>query len=157
MENQEMNFNLTAFLIGGFLGASASLLFAPQSGKELRAEIKHQADDYINNAKIKAEKLIQNSKTTGELLKRKAEDILETAKQYAKGKVDKPLTSIENEIAALKAAIKTAKVSYAVTPEVHNKETERGNGQSELSEFDDEALPKHIGMGKGRDKKSFYS
>lgn len=157
MENQEMNFSLTAFLIGGILGASATLLFAPQSGRELRANIKYQADEYIHNVKIKADKLVQNSKSTGELLKRKAEDILETAKQYAKGKVDKPFTVIEKEIAALKSAIKAAKVSYSVTPEIHNKETERGNGQSELSEFDDESLPKYIGMGKGRERKSFYS
>ena len=157
MENQERNFSVTAFLIGSILGASASLLFAPQSGRELRTDIKRQADEYINNARLKADKLIRDSKSTGELLKRKAEDLMESVKQYAKGKVDKPLAVIEKEIAGLKAAINAAKASYSITHEDHKTNIDHGNGQSVLSDFEDESLPKHIGMGKGRDRKSFYS
>jgi gas vesicle protein len=157
MEDQERNFSLTAFLVGGILGASASLLFTPKSGRELRADIKRQADEYINDVKLKADKLIQDSKSTGERLKRKAEDLMESVKQYAKGKADKPMAVIEKEINGLKAAINAAKASYSVTPEVHKTNINRGNGHSVPGEFDDESLPKHIGMGKGRDKKSFYS
>jgi gas vesicle protein len=157
MADQESKFSLSAFLVGGILGASASLLLAPKSGRELRAKIKQQADEILGEAKLKVDNLINGSKSTGELLKRKAEDLIETVKQYANGKIEKPLSVIEKEIAGLKAAINAAKASYSITPETHKTNFERGNGQPILSEFDDETLPKHIGMGKGRDRKTFYS
>jgi len=44
-------------LIGGFLGAAAALLFAPKSGKELRADVKEstrEAQAIIEDAKRRA-------------------------------------------------------------------------------------------------------
>ena len=155
--DDERNFSITAFLVGGILGASASLLFTPQSGKDLRMDIKNQADEYLKRAKTKADDLVGNSKTTGELLKRKSEDLVETIRQYAEGKIDKPRSIIEKEIAALKAAITAAKASYEISLETEQELSEQETGRSLLAEFDDEALPKHIGMGKGRHKDSDYS
>ena len=156
MRNQDKNFSLTAFLIGGILGASASLLFTPQSGKELRTGIKRRADEYLKEAKLRRDTLINRSKSTGELLKKKAEDLMESIKNYANGRIEKPLSVIEKEIAGLRSAINAARASYSSIPEIHVTRVD-GNGQAPLSDFDDEVLPKHLGMGKGRNRKSFYS
>ena len=157
MENKEENFSITAFLVGGLLGASASMLFSPKSGQETRAGIKQQADDYIKDVKSRTDELIKDSKSAGELLKRKAEDLIDTVKQYAMRKINKPVSVVEKEIESLKAAINAAKASYTVSPAGDNKSIEKDNGQSLLKEFDDETLPKHIGMGKGRNRNSYYS
>ena len=157
MDDNERNFSITAFLVGGILGASASLLFTSESGKDLRTNIKNQRDKYLKSVKTKADDLVRNSKTTGELLKRKAGDLMDTVKQYAAGKIDKPHSIIEKEIAALKAAITAAKASYAISPETDREVSEPENSSSIISEFNDETLPKHIGMGKGRNRNSYYS
>ncbi len=156
MSNQNKNFSLTAFLVGGILGASASLLFTPRSGKELRTDIKRQTDNYLKEVKLRRETLINRSKSTGELLKRQAEDLMESIKNYANGKIEKPLAVIEKEIAGLRSAINAARASYSSIPEIHGTPVE-GDGKSGLNEYEDELLPKHIGMGKGRNRKSFYS
>jgi gas vesicle protein len=156
MSNHDKNFSLTAFLVGGILGASASLLFTPRSGKELREDIKRQTDNYLNEVKLRRDTLIQRSKTTADLLKRKAEDLTESIRNYANGKIEKPLSVIEKEIAGLKSAINAARASYSSIPEIHGTSMD-GNGQSLAGEYEDESLPKHIGMGKGRNRKSFYS
>ncbi len=156
MSNHDKNFSLTAFLVGGILGASASLLFTPRSGKELREDIKRQTDNYLNEVKLRRDTLIQRSKTTADLLKRKAEDLTESIINYANGKIEKPLSVIEKEIAGLKSAINAARASYSSIPEIHGTSMD-GNGQSLAGEYEDESLPKHIGMGKGRNRKSFYS
>ncbi len=157
MADHKKNFSITAFLVGGILGASASLLFTPRSGRELRANIKQQAENYLREAKLKADNLIRNSKSTGELLKRKAEDLMGTAKQYANGKMEKPFSAVEKEINALRAAINAVRTSYSLAPEINRTNSEGGNGHLAPGEFEDETLPKHLGMGKGRNRKSFYS
>lgn len=157
MEDQDRNFSITAFLVGSILGASASLLFTPKSGHEIRAGIRSQINSYLTDVKSRTDDLIQNSKSAGELLKRKAEDVMETVKQYALGKANKPISAIEKEIAGMKAAINAAKASYSVTSEINKANNDGDNGQSLLREFEEEILPKHIGMGKGRNRKSYYS
>jgi gas vesicle protein len=157
MEDHGRNFSITAFLVGGILGASASLLFAPKSGRELRANIKEEAEDYLKEAKSNADNIIRSSKSAGELLKRQAEDLMETVNQYTSGKAVKPLSIIEQEIAGLRAAITAVKASYSIKTHINKTNIEGNTGQSELTEFENEKLPKHIGMGKGRSRKSFYS
>ncbi len=155
MLNQDKNFSMTAFLIGGILGASASLLFTPRSGKELRADIRRQTDNYLKEVKLRRDVLINRSKSTGELLKRKAEDLMESIGNYANGKIEKPLSVIEKEINALRSAINAARASYSGIPEIHR--TLLDDGQPVSNEYDDEQLPKHLGMGKGRNRRSSYS
>jgi gas vesicle protein len=157
MQNHERNFSLSAFLVGGILGTAASLLFTPKSGKDLRADVKRQIDNYLREVKARTDSIISSSRSASELLKRTAEDLVDTVKKYAAGKVEKPVTAIEKEIAGLKAAILAAKASFSIYPDIQNLDKEGGNGQSDLKDFEDETLPKHIGMGKGRSRKSFYS
>lgn len=157
MSTNERNFSVAAFLVGGILGASASLLFTPSSGREIRSDIKLRAKNHLNEARSKADSIISNSKSAGELLKRKAEDLMETVKQYANGKTEKPLSVIENEIAGLRAAISAVRTSYSVLSEIHPEDDGKNNVQLRHIEFENEKLPKHIGMGKGKGRKNHYS
>ena len=124
MSNQDKSFSLTAFLVGGILGASASLLFTPRSGKEVRTDIKHRTDNYLNEVNLRRDILIHRSKTTGELLKRKAEELVDSIKNYANGKIEKPLSMFEKEIAGLRSAINAARASYSSIPETHGTRVE---------------------------------
>ncbi len=150
MADQGKKISVAAFLVGGILGASASLLFAPKSGEEIRGNIKAQAEGYLQEVKSRMDKMINRSKSSAELLKGKAEDILESVKLYANGKMEKPLSVIEKEITGLRAAITALKATYSIKPDIHESITGKGNGQITLNEFEDETLPKHIGMGKGK-------
>ncbi len=60
---------LLSFLLGGVVGAGLALLFAPQSGRETRQQIKDLADDvkeksaeYVTQAKEKATSLVEEGK-----------------------------------------------------------------------------------------------
>ena len=48
---------LASFLIGGIVGAGLALLFAPQSGKKTRAQIRDMAEDVTDSASDYAQKL----------------------------------------------------------------------------------------------------
>jgi gas vesicle protein len=156
MTANERNFSFSAFIVGGILGASTVLLFSPKSGKDIRGDVKFKAGDLINKARQKANNLINNSRTSAELLKRKAEDVMDTVEQFAKGKIDKPVSVIEKEIAGIKAAVDAVKATYSPGPISHESHIEGGNGHSSVNDLEDETLPKHLGMGKGRSRKSYY-
>lgn len=153
--SEERNFSLTAFIVGGFLGASAVLLYNPKSGKDIRREIKMKTGDYLNKTRIQTNDFIRNSKSSAELLKRKAEDVMDTVQQYARGKLNKSVSEIEKEISALRAAMTAIKTSYSLHPEFHQTDIEGNNSQLFGDYLEDETLPKQLGMGKGRTRKSF--
>jgi gas vesicle protein len=77
-------------LAGGAIGAVVALLYAPKSGKELRADIKEKAGDLmedaeqaIQHAKDRAGEIVSDAKRRSETLmsdaKRKADTLLEDA------------------------------------------------------------------------------
>ena len=64
---------LVGFLSGAVVGTSAALLFAPKSGKKLRRDINHKAQDlkddtneFINSAKEKALSILNEGITKAE-------------------------------------------------------------------------------------------
>jgi len=89
------------FLAGSIIGSLLGLLYAPKPGKELRGDIRDMSNDYlddteeyIKNAKVKANQLINDGKKKSEelvsdakvkvdALLEEAEKILETAKSKA--------------------------------------------------------------------------
>jgi len=48
---------LTAFVIGGIVGATLGILFAPKAGKETRAELGDWCDETMEKGKEKMQKL----------------------------------------------------------------------------------------------------
>lgn len=52
-------------LAGGIVGAIVALLTAPQSGKELRGDIKNKSEDYYDNAEKYISKKKKESRQNG--------------------------------------------------------------------------------------------
>jgi gas vesicle protein len=81
---------LRGLLIGGFLGALAGILFAPKSGKEMRAELKEkgheafgEAKDFYSDARSKAKAILDDARHRAEELKKEAERQLTEGRQKA--------------------------------------------------------------------------
>jgi gas vesicle protein len=67
--NKNVGGFLTGIMIGGVIGTSIAMLFAPMSGRKLRKKISHATDDlledvndYVETGKEKAEELIKEGK-----------------------------------------------------------------------------------------------
>jgi gas vesicle protein len=70
-------------IAGGAVGALIALLYAPKSGKELRADIKEKADDFMGTAE---EYLTKAKESAGQMVseaKRRSEDLISDAKRKA--------------------------------------------------------------------------
>jgi gas vesicle protein len=79
--NKSIGSFISGILIGGILGSTVALLFAPMSGKKLRRKISNAKDDiiedvseYVETGKEKAEELLKEGK-------KKASEILNDAKK----------------------------------------------------------------------------
>lgn len=82
---------LKGFVIGGFLGALAGILFAPKPGKELRSEIKVKGSEVLKDAQEiyddagkKAKEIIDEAKKRAGELKKEADRRVTEARQRAK-------------------------------------------------------------------------
>ncbi|MGQ9799174.1 MAG: YtxH domain-containing protein, partial [Ignavibacterium sp.] len=83
---------LIGFLAGGAIGAAIALLFAPKSGKELRADIRQKSEEYLDDteryiyeAREKARELINEGKKMSEKIindaKQKSQEIIKDAEK----------------------------------------------------------------------------
>ena len=88
--NQQGQFFM-GFLIGGVLGALAGIFFAPESGKDLRSDIKGKGSEVLKDAKeiyadasTKAKEIIEEAKHQAKELKKEADRHLSEARQKAK-------------------------------------------------------------------------
>ena len=68
---------MTAFIVGGLIGAGVALLMAPQSGEEMRKMIKEQAEDTRHRAEIAADDLAHQTKEKAEELRRQGKQLVE--------------------------------------------------------------------------------
>jgi gas vesicle protein len=120
-------------LTGGAIGALIALLYAPKSGKELRSDIKHKTDEYlddaekyiaearvkakdlINEGKKKSDKIISDAKTKSDELLKDAERIFNTARTKAGEAVQTGRKAVEEESGKLKTAFKAGVDAYKET------------------------------------------
>ena len=121
---------MLGFLAGGAIGATIALLYAPKSGRELRADIKHKTDEFIDDtseymqiAREKAENLINEGKRKSELLiqdaKKKAgtliddaNSLLNEAKVKASNTYGEAKGKISSESDRIKDALKAGVDAY---------------------------------------------
>ncbi len=117
-------------LAGGAVGGILALLYAPKSGKELRADIrqkkdelmddadeyldiaKHKAQDIINEGKKRSEQLISDAKKKAGSLLDDANQILNVAKEKTTNSYDQAKEKIADESAKIKDAIKAGVDAY---------------------------------------------
>ena len=113
---------LIGLLAGGVVGAIIALLYAPKTGRELRADIKTKAGDlakdaeeYVEVAKSKAVDIINEGKKKSEQLisdaKKRAETLLVDAEKILSGAREKAGTLAE-EGTRIKGAIKAGVDAY---------------------------------------------
>jgi gas vesicle protein len=113
---------LIGFITGGALGAALALLYAPKTGKELRAEIRTKSDDYLDEAdkyiaeaKDKAIDLINDGKKKSEKLIKDAEKVLEEARSKTDILVKTGKEKVDQKTSQVKTAIKAGVDAYKET------------------------------------------
>ena len=124
---------LIGFITGGALGAALALLYAPKTGKELRAEIRTKSDDYldeadkyiaeakdkaidlINDGKKKSEKLIKDAKAKSDELIKDAEKVLEEARLKTDILVKTGKEKVDQKTSQVRTAIKAGVDAYKKT------------------------------------------
>lgn len=110
------------FLTGTIVGAIIALLYAPKSGRELRAEIKQksgelkdQTDEYLHVARMKAVDILNEAKRRSDQLvsdaKKKADTILGDADRLMTDIREKSGPAVE-EAGKVKAAFRAGVDAY---------------------------------------------
>ena len=119
------------FILGAAVGAGLGLLFAPKKGSELRADLKKKLDELLDQAKeidiqevkmqfdkkveeikeeladMDKEKALSIAKKKGAEAKKKAEELVELAKEKGTPKLRKTAEAVlENVIKVSKDALK---------------------------------------------------
>ncbi|NQW30395.1 MAG: YtxH domain-containing protein [Ignavibacteria bacterium] len=92
---------LLGAIVGGAVGAAVALLFAPKSGKDLRADISDrgedfydkaqtyfktpvvEGDDFINEGRLKAQRIVHSAREQADSLMSNAEQVLRDARSRA--------------------------------------------------------------------------
>ena len=110
------------FLAGSAIGAALALLYAPKSGKELRADLKEKADDiledadgYLQAAKSKASTIMSEARKRSDQLvsdaQKKAQTLIEDADKVLSGARQKTASVVEEGV-RLKDAVKAGVDAY---------------------------------------------
>lgn len=121
---------LLGFLAGGAVGAILALLYAPKSGKELRADIKNKTEDYldeaekylseakdkamdlINEGRKRSERIIKDAKSKSDEILKDAEKIFHDAKSKTAEAVHTGKVKIESEASRIKDSVKAGIDAY---------------------------------------------
>ena len=82
---------LKGILVGGFLGATAGILFAPKSGREFRSDLKQKGSETFEDAKHiyedtrgKAEAILEDARRRAKELKDEADQMVSDARMKAR-------------------------------------------------------------------------
>ena len=82
------------FLLGGILGAALGVLFAPRSGKDIRANLKDESDDLLDKAKKELETIKDELNDLGG----KISETIEKGKSIFETKENSEETDFEAEL-----------------------------------------------------------
>lgn len=114
-----MSKNLSYLLIGGGIGATLALLFAPKSGSEMREDISIAATNGMEKTKETVGKLRENANVYYETAKDKATTLYNTVAHKAEDFADDvkalPNTAeslISNKIEQIDSAVEEGKKEY---------------------------------------------
>jgi len=91
-----------AFLIGGMIGATIGLLYAPRSGDETRQLLKDESEEMVNKAKTSAREVqdtamstLQDAQTRLETFNRETKERLAKLQEIAKTTMGEQKESLE--------------------------------------------------------------
>ncbi|HCA42746.1 MAG TPA: gas vesicle protein [Bacteroidetes bacterium] len=129
-DNKSAKGFLLGMLAGGVIGSVIALLYAPKSGRELRADIKLKKDEFlddtsefmdiakerannlINEGKKKSEKLISDAKEKANTLITDANKILTDAKEKASDSISSAKEKVSVEASRIKDAFNAGVEAY---------------------------------------------
>ena len=94
------------FLLGGLIGAAAALLFAPKSGRELRADIADATRTGVDQAREKAGELYETGRA-------RAGEFYDTASSKASELATQAREAATRRGESIQAAIEAGKRAYA--------------------------------------------
>ena len=94
------------FLLGGLIGAAAALLFAPKSGRELRADIADATRTGVDQARVKAGEYYETGRA-------RAGELYETASSKASELAAQAREAATRRGESIQAAIEAGKRAYA--------------------------------------------
>lgn len=95
---------LLGLLTGGAIGAMLALLYAPKSGKELRADIKAKKDELITNAGNVIDDARDKLSDVSSEAKKRSEQVISDAKEKAGSLLqdaDKVLSGVKDRASSL--------------------------------------------------------
>lgn len=109
MEKTNSNLkNLSYLLIGGGIGATIALLFAPKSGSEMREDISYAANNGLQKTKETVGKLRENATNYYESARDNAANYYEVAKDKANTLYNSAANKAEDTVEQVKELPETA-------------------------------------------------
>jgi gas vesicle protein len=126
LENFNAGKNLSYLLIGGGIGATLALLFAPKSGSELREDISISANKGLDITKDTVGKLRKNASDYYETAREKSGEYYEIAKDKANDVYNKVAVKAENIAETAKELPENAEVLISEKVEQVNSAIEAG-------------------------------
>jgi gas vesicle protein len=102
MTTNKIKWYFASFLLGGVIGSALALLYAPESGKHLRRDIKRKTNDFIEDGKNIASDSWNDAKET-------AESALESANDF----INSGMERIMRNTAKAKDALKSGFEAYS--------------------------------------------
>ncbi|OGU72943.1 MAG: hypothetical protein A2V93_05440 [Ignavibacteria bacterium RBG_16_34_14] len=133
-------FGWIEFLTGFAAGSVVSILFTRKELKNDFANLQKKAEEIKNQ-------LISKAKSISSDLTERSQRFIESSKKFADGKYAGTIESFENEYYSIKYAINTAIDNYRRSSK---KITSAQSNDDLFIDFDDETLPKFVGMGRRR-------
>lgn len=141
MREKKNCFGIGTLLLSAAAGSMLTFLFATREGRIFRTILTNDLDIYFENAKEKANDILNKAKSTAGDIYRKTEELINISKQFAAGKYKGTKENFEKEIEAIHSAYSAAIESYK---QFADEETDNIDKYDWLGEYD--LLPKHEGM-----------
>jgi gas vesicle protein len=140
------NIGMVGFFIGFATGSVVSLLYAPQSGKEFRTNLKRDFSGFLKKAEEIKSELINKAKSIASDISKKSEKFVETSKKLAEGRYSGSVETLEKEFVSVKHAINAAVNDYKRSSDFRRSLNREFDDL--FIDFENEVLPKFVGMGK---------
>ncbi len=145
----------TGLIVGGTLGSLLVYFLSPKR-RQFNEDVKNNVNSYYGKAKQKGEHVFADTKVTVDKLKTKTEKLSNFLRKYAAGDYDGTIEKIEGEIKTVRSALNKAYETYQSQIKKREEGDENISGEAPLkeneeenfNEFEDETLPKHVGMKK---------
>ncbi|MEO8447023.1 MAG: YtxH domain-containing protein [bacterium] len=113
-EKNNSNAFILGILTGGLLGAAAALLYAPQTGKQLRKDINYKKDELLNeasnvvdNAKKRASGIIAEAKESAMQIVEDGKKKMSSAADSASGFISQEKEMLMDEASKLSKVFKS--------------------------------------------------